>query len=180
MTVNNIDLSGIKRFNKALKKTLKTNQDNSENGKIEKISAIAYKELSVAYSSTEFKVQPPEINGTKCTIYVKGDEIAFDEFGTGIYAKGTYKGKVPQQPIAFMSAGYQQIVPKWTYYYTWQGDPLKNPKAEVNGVLGWFTTNPKGAHWRNQGKTFHKGQNASNRFYNAVQNIKKDIKENKK
>lgn len=179
MAVNNIDLSGIKRFNKFLKKTLKTNQDDKKNEKIEKISAIAYKELSIAYSSTVFKVQPPEINGTKCTIYAKGKDIAFDEFGTGIYAKGTYKGEVPQQPISFISAGYRQIVPKWTYYYTWQGDPLLNPKAEVNGVFGWFTKNPKGAHWRNEGKTFHKGQNASNRFYNAVQNIKKDIKENK-
>lgn len=179
MAVNNIDLSGIKRFKKVLKKTLKTNQDDKKNEKIEKISAIAYKELSIAYSSTNFKVQPPEINNTKCTIFVKGDEIAFDEFGTGIYAKGTYKGKVPQQPISFISVGYQQIVPKWIYYYRWQGNPLLNPKAEVNGVFGWFTTNPKGAHWRNEGRTFHKGQKASNRFYNAVQNIKKDIKENK-
>ena len=179
MAVNNIDLSGIKRFNKFLKKTLKTNQDDKKNEKIEKISAIAYNELSIAYSSTVFQVQRPEINNTKCTIYVKGEEIAFDEFGTGLYARGSYKGNLPKQPIQFESVGFPQVTVGWTYYYRWQGNQIYNPKAEVNGVFGWFTKNPKGAHWRNQGKTFHKGQKASNRFYNAVQNIKKEIKENK-
>ena len=179
MATNNIDLSGIKRFNKSLKKVLKTNQDDNKSEKIEKISAIAYKELCVAYSSTSFKVQPPEINGTKCTIYAKGDEIAFDEFGTGLYAKGSYKGELPKQPIQFESVGFPQITIGWTYYYRWQGNPLLNPKAEVNGLFGWFTTNPNGAHWRTGGKTFHMGQKASNRFYGAVQKIKKEIKENK-
>lgn len=171
MAINTIDLSGLKRFNKVLKKTLKTNQGNSENGKIEKFSTMAYDEIMIAYSGTKFEVMKPQIFNSKATIYVKGENIAFDEFGTGLYARGSYKGKLPTQPIFFESVGFPQVTLGWDYYYTWKGDPLKNPKKEINGVSGWFTNK--------ESTIFQIGNDASNRFYNAVQKIKKNIKENK-
>ena len=171
MAVNNVDLSGLKRFKKVLKETLKTNQDNSENRKIEKISTMAYDEIMIAYSGTKFEVMKPQIYNAKATIYVKGEDIAFDEFGTGLYAKGSYNGNLPKQPIFFESVGFPQVTLGWDYYYTWKGDPLKNPKKEINGVSGWFTNKESGI--------FHIGKDASNRFYNAVQRIKNKVKENK-
>ena len=171
MNFNNIDLSGIKRFKKALKQIQTNSQPNKENPNLVKFSGIAYKIISEKYVGTRFKVQESVIKDGNATIYAKGYGIAFDEFGTGLYAEGTYKGDLPKQPITFTTRGanntrVKKTVPKWEYYYD-------NPytKKVLGGIYGW---------WVGDNLGFQTGRVASNRFYDACQEIKDEIKENKK
>ena len=102
--------------------------------------------------------------------------IAFDEFGTGAYAQNSYKGKLPTQSITFTTVvgrdGNGQAIKGhmttngWDYYYD-------NPytKQFVDGRLGW---------WVGSNLGFQEGRMASNRFYDACQEIKREIKENNK
>ena len=126
-SINNIDLSGIKRFKRSLNQIRNNNGVYSKNEKLGQISSVAYDILNISYSSTPFTVKNPEIESDVVKIYVVGEGIAFDEFGTGFYADGTYKGKKPTQTLVFESVGFTQTTNGWDYYYTWQGDPSKNP-----------------------------------------------------
>ena len=65
-----------------------------------------------------------ESHGTTATIYAKGNAVAFFEFGTGEYAKGTYQGNLPQSGVP--------LTGDWEYYYS------SKHKGEKNGVKGWF------------------------------------------
>lgn len=168
---NNIDLSGLKRFGKSLKQISSNNGEDNKNQKLSKFGVLAYFILSESYAGTRFKVEKPQkVSESSIELFVRGDGIAFDEFGTGIYAKGSYKGNLPTQTISFESAGYQQSTKGWDYYYDWQGPEEKNPKRIVNGRLGWFTGKDK--------IIFSEGHAASNRFYNACKIIKEEIKNN--
>ena len=68
-----------------------------------------------------------ENQGTTATIYAKGRAVAFFEFGTGEYASGSYKGKLPQSGVP--------ITGNWEYYYE---EPPSGRKAILSGVKGWF------------------------------------------
>lgn len=166
---NRIDLSGLKHFKRSLEDIQTNSGLYSQKSKINEISDIAYDILSASYSSTAYEVKKPVIDNGVANIYVVGDGIAFDEFGTGFYAKGSYKGSLPTITLEFESAGFTQITDGWDYYYTWKGDPSRKPKKEYSGVKGWFT--------KKEGKPyFHTGNRASNRFYNAIIKIKDTLK----
>lgn len=172
-SINNIDLSGLNRFKRTLKEMSANNLDQMKKTKIKEISDFAFNVLNKNYGGTPFEVEPPKYDETKSTIYAKGEGIAFDEFGTGFYADGTYKGKKPTQTLVFESAGYPQTTSEWDYYYTWKGPANRNPKRTTkDGRKGWFTTKdtPK----------FQIGEPASNRFYDSVVEIKEKFKENNK
>lgn len=172
MSSNNIDLSGIKRFRQSIKKIQTNTQPTEKNQNLIKFGGFAYKILSEAYTGTKFQVGLPQYYAGGFNIHAKGEGIAFDEFGTGIYADGTYKGKLPTETLSFESAGYPQTTKGWEYYYDWQGPDYLNPKDMLNGRLGWFTA--KGY------AIFSEGHPASNRFYDACQKIKEQIKEDNK
>ena len=166
---NRIDLSGLKHFKRSLQEIQTNSGLHSTKLKINEISDIAYDILSVSYSSTTYEVKKPVVDDGVANIYVVGNGIAFDEFGTGFYAKGSYKGNLPTITLEFESAGYPQTTSGWDYYYKWQGPDNKNPKKVYDGTKGWFT--------KKDGKPyFHIGNRASNRFYNAVVKIKKELK----
>ena len=82
--------------------------------------------------------------------------IAFDEFGTGFYAKGSYPGKLPTQRITFTSAKRKRSTNGCEYYYD-------NPqtKGTHGGIKGWMTPNG----------VFHIGQTANATMYNACKKI---------
>lgn len=88
-----------------------------------------------------------ENHGTTATIYAKGRAVAFFEFGTGEYAKGTYQGNLPQSGVP--------ITGEWEYYYG------SEHKAEINGIKGWF--------W---GKNFVKGNQAEAEMWETSQYIR--------
>lgn len=172
-SINNIDLRDLKRFKASLKQMVVNNTSEKKNSKLDYVGTIAYDVLNRRYSTTEFSVDKPVTEKGKCVIYARGEGIAFDEFGTGFYAKGSYKGELPTQTLTFVSADYVQTTDGWEYYYTWQGDPKKNPKREYEGVKGWFTKKEGSPY-------FHTGNSASNRFYDAVVEIKGKFKVNSK
>ena len=70
-----------------------------------------------------------EPHGTTATIYAKGKAVAFFEFGTGEYAKGTYQGELPQSGVP--------LTGNWEYYYK------SEHKGEKNGIKGWFLDEEK-------------------------------------
>lgn len=172
-SINNIDLRDLKRFKATLKQMVVNNTSEKKNAKLGYASIVAYDVLNKHYGATDFTVENPIFEDGKSVIYVKGENIAFDEFGTGFYAKGSYKGELPTQTLVFESAGVTQTTNGWDYYYTWQGDPKKKPKREYDGVKGWFTKKEGSPY-------FHTGKKASNRFYNAVVEIKGKFKVNNK
>lgn len=78
------------------------------------------------HSSITVEFEP---HGTTATIYAKGNAVAFFEFGTGEYAKGTYQGELPQSGVP--------LTGKWEYYYK------SEHKGERNGIKGWFLDEEK-------------------------------------
>ena len=92
--------------------------------KARKFAEEKYSEHGHSSITVEF-----EPHGTTATIYAKGDAVAFFEFGTGEYAKGTYQGNLPQSGVP--------ITGSWEYYYN------SKHKGEKNGIKGWFLDEEK-------------------------------------
>ena len=71
-------------------------------------------------------------------VVAEGANVAFDEFGTGYYAQGTYEaategeGRLPMTPITFESGGLMHTTHGWQYYYP------SAAKAMKNGRYGWY------------------------------------------
>lgn len=84
-------------------------------------------------------------------VVAQGYGLAFEEYGTGYYAEGTYGGKLPTQTITFESAGQIRSTQGWDYYYD-------NPdtKITIGGNKGWLL-----------GSNFIIGKNAGNQMYNT-------------
>lgn len=124
-----------------------------------------------------------------------GDQIAYLEFGTGEYAKGTYKGTLPMTGVPLTGS--------WTYYYS---SPYKrtakvdrNNKDAGNsqqsskyyGKKGWFTTKLAGerdddgdgspsplkiSSLNYRGKTrFAIGQKAGNQMYRVSKRLREAL-----
>ena len=156
-----VDLSGLRRFNESLNGIKSNIRVSQKNPKIKRIIDISVDEIKKAYSgvlSVSVIVEKKE-NGF--TIYAKDNHgenpiIAFDEFGTGFYAKGSYPGKLPTQRISFVSANKKRSTNGWVYYYD-------NPKTKVThgGIKGWMTPNG----------VFHIGKPANATMYRACKKI---------
>ena len=160
-----LDLSGLKSFERTLNNIRTNTRVSRKNPKIKKIINIAVEELKKAYSGKNVNIQVVN-REFGFTIYVKDKNtknptIAYDEFGTGFYAKGSYPGELPTQRISFSSVGYPQSTQGWEYYYTWQGPKNKNPKKTHGGIKGWVTRDG----------TFHIGYNANATMYKACKKI---------
>ncbi len=120
-----IDLSGLEHYMKVVEEygILLKDFRMAMIELCEKASEFARKKYS------EHGHNPPSItvgfepHGTRATIYAKGDAVAFFEFGTGEYAKGTYQGNLPQSGVPETE--------EWVYYYD------SPHKTERNGEKGW-------------------------------------------
>ena len=152
------DLSGLNRFGKVLEQTKENLKGNKENSFIGQKIKIAKETIQEAYDSvSHVKVVVEKKDNTHYSIKAvdKQDRptIAFDEFGTGFYAKGSYKGKLPTQKITFKTGvkGKVRSTYGWEYYYQ-----PSSAKITHGGIKGWMF-----------GKTFSIGENASNRMYTA-------------
>ena len=120
------DLSGLKRymarihryetllkyFSGAMEEICKETKAFAES----KYTSHGHSSINVEYTN----------NGKTATIYAKGTAVAFFEFGTGEYAKGTYQGNLPQSGVP--------LTGNWEYYYT---EPETHRKEEQNGIKGW-------------------------------------------
>lgn len=146
------DFSGLNNFMRRLDKAkrLENSRDNIS-------SAVADKGVEVAKSAyTVSGISRADVFKEKAGIgeydvIAQGEGLSFDEYGTGFYADGTYKGKLPTQPITFESAGETRTTQGWDYYYD-------NPdtKVEIDGKKGWML-----------GSNFMTGNTAGNQMYNT-------------
>lgn len=154
-----IDLSGLEHFKSVLGKTKENVKVNKKNSKIKRILDIAVEELKIAYAGKKVKIVV-DTTDDGFTIYVKDTKaqptIAFEEFGTGYYASGSYLGELPTQKITFTSAGKTHSTKGWEYYY-----PNKDTKRTYGGMKGWLTPNG----------VFHIGQKANSTMYKACKKI---------
>lgn len=143
------DLSGLKHFMKTVEKygQLLADFDRALAQICEAAQAFAEKKyanhghssIDVTYTVTE----------NKGTIYANGEAVAFFEFGTGEYARGTYAGKLPDSDVP--------ITGGWEYYYE------SDFKATVNGTKGWWL-----------GHSFVKGNPAEAEMWETSQFIRQE------
>lgn len=106
--------------------------------------ALAEKGKEIAeyeYSMSGYmpKISTEYLGNGKSRIRFEAKDIAYHEFGTGIYAQGSYpdSSKLPNQTLTFESPkGKQQTTQGWEYYYS-------NPdtKKTIGGKAGWFIGN---------------------------------------
>lgn len=161
-----VDISELSRFNEFLKGFNKDIRNLKKNAKISRIIDIAKEEIEKAYLGVvNVNVVVEEYDGG-FTIYAvdkssRNPVIAFNEFGTGFYAKGSYPGKLPTQRIKFTSAKKTRSTKGWIYYYD-------NPDTKVThgGIKGWMTPNGM----------FHTGQTANATMYKACKKIIKRVR----
>ena len=118
-----IDLSGLEHYMKAVETYGKLLADFRKAmtelcEKAEDFARGKYAEHGHSSINVEY-----ENHGTRATIYAKGNAVAFFEFGTGEYAKGTYQGNLPQSGVPETE--------EWVYYYA------SPHKTERNGEKGW-------------------------------------------
>lgn len=160
-----VDLSGLEHFKSVLDKNRAFINKKNKNPKINAILNMALEVIKVAYSGKKVIVKK-EITKTGFTIYVidtkKQPTIAFEEFGTGFYAKGSYLGDLPTQTITFTSGGKKHSTRGWEYYY-----PNDKTKVTHGGIKGWMTPNG----------VFHVGQNANSTMYKACKKIIENVRE---
>lgn len=170
----NTNLLALKHFGDTLQRFKQNSKPNIKNPKLKQIIAIAKEEIEAAYSGKIAISVEVKQNESGFTIYAKDKSkrpiIAFDEFGTGYYAKGTYPGELPTQTITFTSSGKTRTTKGWIHYY---GNPydksVKNPspaKIMHGGIYGWMTPNG----------IFHTGQVANATMYNACKRIIKRVR----
>lgn len=163
--MNNIDKTGLNNFCNKLK-NYNNKTKNLQKQTIDSIVDTAESIIKSAYAGTNVSVIT-ERNDNTAIIYAKDKAIAFDEFGTGFYAKGTYEGELPKETLTFSSARKQHSTSGWEYYY-----PNFDTKRIRDGKIGWFIPpRPNFPHG-----TFHTGKIASNRFYRSCKKIKERYK----
>lgn len=119
-------------------------------------------EYSQSIGSGLITVDTQYENNGKAEIIASGDKVAYIEFGVGEYAKGTYQGELPTQPITFESPeGKTHTTQGWEYYY-----PNKDTKVSYGGQHGWMLNNGK----------FETGHVAGNQMFYTM----KSLEDNKK
>ena len=159
------NLNGLAIFSSKLKQAKKTAKNVRKTPFILEKVEIAENEIKSAYSGKKGIVVEREENDEGFTIYAKDKnrkpKIAFEEFGTGFYANGSYPGDLPKITLTFQVKGKIHSTRGWEYYY-----PNKDTKREVGRVKGWFTKNG----------TFHIGQSAQSTMYKACKRAIRKMK----
>lgn len=147
------DLSGLNNFQRKIKRT----SSALNNGSF--ISSVAEKGRQIAndkYAIAEYGTNPTTImcssvviSPTKAQISAKGDRISYLEYGTGIYAQGSY----PQDKLPSW----------WQYYYPSEHKITKfYGGEELQG-------------WNNSEYGFCIGQNAGAQMYHTSVELKEQI-----
>jgi hypothetical protein len=143
-----IDLSGLKHFMDRVQNYGNLLKDFRNAMELICEDARRYAESEYAqYGHSDITVSYDN-GGTMATIYARGEQVAFFEFGTGDVGNGTYPdtSKIPQSGVPITSS--------WVYYYD---SPAKRTS---HGVRGWF--------WDNK---FRKGNQAEAEMWKTSQYI---------
>lgn len=115
-----VDLSGLNNFRK---KVENINTQTIINKILVALCESGKQKANELYTGYDVDIDY-EVSGNRASILANGEYVAFLEYGTGEYAKGTYKGNLPQSGVP--------ITGNWEYYYD------SDSKAEVNGQKGWW------------------------------------------
>lgn len=149
MASHKIDTSGVKHFMNSVEKYGQLLQNFRNAMELICEDARRYAESEYAqYGHSDITVSYDN-GGTMATIYARGEQVAFFEFGTGDAGNGTYPdtSKIPQSGVPITSS--------WVYYYD---SPAKRTS---HGVRGWF--------WDNK---FRRGNQAEAEMWKTAQHIK--------
>lgn len=91
---------------------------------------VAARGLEFAQSQFAASPNPTEVTvgkkGYHITIQAKGEQVLYEEFGTGKVGRNTYKGRLPTQSFTFVSprnSGDVHTTRGWEYFYP-------NPKTK--------------------------------------------------
>ena len=112
------------------------------------------------YGKRHVVVSVERVDDADYKIVARGHNVAFEEYGTGVYARGSYaaetenEGQLPTGPITFRTSnGMVHTTQGWEYYYPSEAKDL------VNGKYGWWikrgvfvTGSPAKAHLWKAGK----------------------------
>lgn len=149
--MSKINVSGLKNIRDKLQKYKKITATDIALAVAEKGKDLAQEK----YGGASVVVTAETLGEGKARISAKGKGVAFLEYGTGRVGEGTYKGKLPTQPITFESGGETHTTEGWEYYYD-------NPKTKVtqNGQEGWIAN-----------KTFFTGQAAQAQMWKTANEL---------
>ena len=157
--------SGLRNFSNKLERYANVFSTNWEDKVANQIADVGVLLAEDEYNKTDIggvKVYKEPVDNGLVKVIADSTAVAYIEFGTGEYARGTYKGELPTQMIEFESGGKQQSTQGWEYYYP-------NPKTKItkNGQRGWMIS--KG--------NFTVGKPAGNQMYYTSQNLKERVRD---
>ncbi len=119
------------------------------------------------YGRRKIVVTAEKVGDGDYKVVATGRNVAFEEYGTGIYARGSYaaetegEGQLPTQPITFRTRnGETHTTMGWEYYYPSEAKDL------VNGKYGW---------WINR-KVFVTGARAKAHLWKAGKRLRTELR----
>lgn len=140
---------------------------------LKRVEDFGVKEAKSQYNTNPDKkssiVVTSSIVGDEVTITAQGKHIAYLEYGTGTVGDGTYDGKLPTQPLTFMSPKEHKdkdgtLLPG--VWHTTNGWVYNYPNKDTKHDGGWS--------YKLGDKTiFTKGRKAQAQMFNTAQEIKR-------
>lgn len=127
--------------------------EETTNRIVQEIADAGAEIASELFGSGNISVTSSKANAGQASIIAKGDQVAYIEFGTGEYAKGTYKGELPKSGVP--------ITGKWEHYY-----PSPHKVTLSDGRKGWMA-----------GKSFHIGRPAGSQMWQTSQELREISKD---
>lgn len=124
--------------------------EETSNQIAQEIADVGASIASTLYFGKDVSVSSSTAEGGHAEVVADGDQVAYIEFGTGEYAKGTYPGQLPQSGVP--------ITGNWQHYY----DNPKTKRTSKSGRKGWFyqkkfyVGNTAGAQMWNTARELHK------------------------
>lgn len=151
------DLKGLQNFKQKLLNLKNIDTNEIANAIADEGVKIANFEYSIPIYNlstkerASIKVNKEYAIEGKSSVVAYGDQVAFIEFGTGNYARGTYEGDLPKSGVP--------ITGQWEYYYD-------NPetKKTIGGQHGWFLNNG----------IFVTGHSAGNQMYRTAKSLREN------
>lgn len=124
-----MDLSGIKSFQRKVNAYADTKAD-------EIAMQIAEKGVEIAkgYFTNGESVYAEKSGIGTALIIAEGNNVFFDEYGTGWAGEGAYPGELPTNTFTFESAGEIRSTQGWEYHYP--NEKTKKPKD--NPYYWWY------------------------------------------
>lgn len=169
----NIDLSGLKRFQKRLEalKNINSIAEKLVQRAATRGAEILENKYDLINTGNEMPDVTTEITGKSAKIIASGKDVMFEEFGTGTVGRDSvYPGNLPTETIRFTSGGIQKSTNGWEYYYL----PSSAKHTSLSGRKVWKV--PKGVtgdeinEWG-----YTSGQKSQHQIFDTARELEKEI-----